>query len=442
MKKQELSCLVKVRCSATNKKGMAKTSVQLSIGSESTECYIGYIMPKHHWDEAAKKCSEDHPDHKSINQQIDDVLAELNAYFLVLSRTKGSVSVHQVKEAYQNKQSALPGVDQNESELIVDKTLLMVADLFIKDFEELTVKGKRSFETLKQWRATRKKIEEFARYQYRRKDIVLSEITPAFGQNLYRYLTIKRQDFLKHEKNKRRSGNLEEAAARKQMKNIKQLLQLATDLGYIGNNPISRFKTSCEEEEVEPLEMFEVMAIYRKDISIERLAEVRDMYIFQCFTGFAYTDLYNLTPKHIVPVGLNGEPWLIKRRGKTGVREMVPLLPVALAIIEKYRNHPYCQASGRLLPVNSNVVYNAFLKEIAVICDVNRVLKTHLARHTFADIMLNECNVPIEDVSKMLGHKNIRTTMRYCRVRKKRISANMKVAKEMLFDDKGNLHVA
>lgn len=442
MKKQELSLLVKVRCSSANKKGMAKTSVQLSVDGESTECYIGYIMPKDHWDESTKKCREDHPDHKSINQHIDEVLAELNAYFLVLSKTKGAVNVYQVKEAYQEKPSPQGDADQGENEPEEAETLLMVADQFIKDFKELAEKGKRSFETLKQWRATRKKIVEFARYQYRKNDIVLSEITPAFGQNLYRYLTIKREDFLKHEKDKRRSGNLEEPAAKKQMKNVKQLLQLATDLGYIANNPILRFKTSCEEEEVEPLEMFEVMAIYRKDISIERLAEVRDIYIFQCFTGFAYTDLYNLTPKHIVQVGMNGEPWLIKKRGKTGVREMVPLLPVALAIIEKYRNHPYCLATGRLLPVNSNEVYNAFLKEIAVICDVNRVLKTHLARHTFADIMLNECNVPIEDVSKMLGHKSIRTTMRYCRVRKKRISANMKAAREMLFDDQGNLNVA
>lgn len=123
---------------------------------------------------------------------------------------------------------------------------------------------------------------------------------------------------------------------------------------------------------------------------------------------------------HIVKVGLSAERWLIKDRGKTGVSEMVPILPIIEELTAKYKTDPYCIINNRLIPVNSNSTYNGYLKEIAAICGIGRELNTHLARHTFADIMLNS-SIPLEDVGKMLGHRNIRTTQRYAHVRKNRL---------------------
>ncbi|UOE51365.1 tyrosine-type recombinase/integrase [Mucilaginibacter sp. SMC90] len=117
---------------------------------------------------------------------------------------------------------------------------------------------------------------------------------------------------------------------------------------------------------------------------------------------------------------------------------MVPILPIVEDLIEKYATHPYCQKNNRLIPVNCNARYNAYLKELTVICGIKRELNTHLARHTFADIMLNN-GVPLEDVSKMLGHKSIRTTLRYCRVKKYRISASVEKVKNILFTKSGIL---
>ncbi|SKB87685.1 site-specific integrase [Dyadobacter psychrophilus] len=177
---------------------------------------------------------------------------------------------------------------------------------------------------------------------------------------------------------------------------------------------------------------------------VERLAEVRDAFIFQCFTGFAYQDIYNLTRDSIVLVGTTRERWLLRKRGKTQVGEMVPILPIVDELIDKYRDHPYCITFDKLIPVNSNFRYNTYLKEIADLCDIRditgsiRKLDTHDARHFFADIMLNN-GVPLEDVSKMLGHKNIRTTMRYCRVRKSRISENVAKVRQKLFSKTGSL---
>ncbi|MBN9293614.1 MAG: site-specific integrase [Flavobacteriia bacterium] len=477
MKKQELSLLVKVRCSSTNKKGMAKTSVLVKLNDE-TECFLGFIMPKDHWDETTKKCKEDHPDHQFINKLIDDKLEELKAHFLVLSKTKENVTAEDVKSAFK-------GIQEKETEtsdqaVSQQRSLLAVADEFISEFTDLVDGGQRSKGRLKHWRTNRKVIEEFAAYYYKKGDILFDEIGPTFGNDLYVYLTTKRQsffevieefgvyhitqdelllnelrakldkkpytflinqtpDFFMKNIHKKKTTNLSEVTAKKRIKDIKQLINIGVDKGLISQNPAKKFSTTGGEKEVLPLELYDIQKIFTKTITIERLDEVRDMYIFQCFTGFAYSDLYNLTADNLYYVGIEREPWLIKERGKTSVNEMVPLLPIAIKIIEKYKDHPYCKATGRLLPIDSNSNYNGYLKEIAAICGVNRNLTTHLARHTFADLMLNVCNIPLEDVSKMMGHKSIRTTMQYCRVRKERISRNMKTALQLMFDKSGRL---
>ena len=204
------------------------------------------------------------------------------------------------------------------------------------------------------------------------------------------------------------------------------------------------FKCSGGDVEVISLEFWQVEKILHKPFTVERIAEVRDAFIFQCFTGFAYQDIYDLTPENIVLVGRKKERWLVKHRGKTEVGEMVPILPIVDELIARYRNHPYCIANNKLIPVNSNYRYNSYLKEIADLCEIRditgniRKLDTHDARHFFADMMLNN-GVPLEDVSKMLGHKSIRTTMRYCRVRKSRISESVARVKQKLFTKSGEL---
>jgi site-specific recombinase XerD len=166
--------------------------------------------------------------------------------------------------------------------------------------------------------------------------------------------------------------------------------------------------------------------------------EVRDAFIFQCFTGFAFQDVHVLKTENIVRIGIKGERWLIKDRGKTGVSEMVPILPIIETLLEKYKRHA-CRERGLLIPVNNNAKYNLYLKELAVICGINRELNTHLARHTFADLMLNVFGFSLEEVSKMLGHKTVRTTQRYAKVRKNKISKTLARVKRIVFDKNGQL---
>ena len=187
--------------------------------------------------------------------------------------------------------------------------------------------------------------------------------------------------------------------------------------------------------------MHELVGMYEKEIALERLAEVRDVYVFCCFTGYAYETVYNLESANIFK-GLDGKLWITKDRQKTGVEETVPLLPIALAIIEKYKNHPYCLSENKLLPVNSNVRYNAYIKEVATICGIKKELTTHTARHTFATTVLLENDVPIETVGKLLGHKDLRSTQIYAKITKRKISNNMMALESKIFGEQGLLKVS
>ncbi len=188
---------------------------------------------------------------------------------------------------------------------------------------------------------------------------------------------------------------------------------------------------SFDEKEPLRLEMEELEALVSKEISIGRLAEARDCYVFMCDTGYASEDAFGLGPENIF-VGKHGNKWITKERQKTEQAECVPLLPIPLEIIKRYKNHPECDSRNKLLPVRSNQRFNGYLKEIAAICGINKELTTHTARHTFATTVALENDVPIETVSKMLGHRSIKTTQRYAKVTRKKISKNMKALREKL----------
>ena len=170
--------------------------------------------------------------------------------------------------------------------------------------------------------------------------------------------------------------------------------------------------------------MAELQAIQNAALPIKRPDEVRDVYVFSCYTGYAYVEVSNLSNNSIV-IGMDGNQWANVRRQKTGEPEMVTLLPPALEIIEKYKDHPWCIANDKLLPVNSNQKYNEYLKEVAKKAMIKKYLTTHGARHTFATTILLHNDVPLETASKLLGHSSIRSTQVYAEVSLKKLSNNM-----------------
>lgn len=211
----------------------------------------------------------------------------------------------------------------------------------------------------------------------------------------------------------------------KYLSNFKKIVNRCLRNGWLQKDPFLRFSMRKREVERTALTEFELEALRMKKFDIERLAIVRDVFLFSCMTGLAYADVQKLKRSEI-RIGVDGEKWIFSRRQKTDITSRIPLLPAAVDILNRYSDLPVCQADDRVLPVLSNQKMNAYLKEIADLCGITKNLTYHIARHTFATTITLSNGVPIETVSKMLGHRNLSTTQHYAKILDKKIGEDMK----------------
>lgn len=212
----------------------------------------------------------------------------------------------------------------------------------------------------------------------------------------------------------------------KYIKNFNKIIKICLANDWLDKNPFANYKSKVKEVERLFLTEDEIQALMNKEFKTERLILVRDIFLFSCFTGLAYIDVKNLTKSHI-SIGIDGEKWIFTHRQKTESASKIPILPVTQMIIDKYKNHPECINKDKLLPILTNQKMNAYLKEIADICEIEKDLTFHIARHTFATTVTLTNGVSIESVSKMLGHKNLRTTQHYAKVLDRKVSEDMEV---------------
>lgn len=235
--------------------------------------------------------------------------------------------------------------------------------------------------TLEKYKVTMDYVAAYIK-TLKKDDIMVKEITPMFIEDFFVYLV----------------GLMSNNTAIQKMKHLKKILRMAVEEGYISVSPF-KMTLKNEQKEVNPLTLDELRKIKNKNISLPRLAKVRDMFIFECYTGLAFTDMVNLRSENIV-VDTKGNEWIIKSRQKTKIQSTIPLLPLAKEILMKYQDE---------LPTLTNQKYNGYLKELGDICGIKKNLHSHLARHTFATILLNS-GVDMVSVSKILGHANSRIT--------------------------------
>ncbi|RKS02968.1 site-specific integrase [Flavobacterium sp. 102] len=269
--------------------------------------------------------------------------------------------------------------------------------------------------TLERYKTSLKHTEEFLQWKYQISDIDITKIDNAFVCDYEFYLRSVR--------------NCANNTAVKYLKNFNKIIKLCLDNDWIDKNPFANYKSKIKEVERVYLAEAEIQSIIEKDFKTERLSLVRDIFLFSCFTGLAYIDVKNLTKSHI-SYGIDGEKWIFTHRQKTESASKIPILPVTQLIIDKYENHPQCVNEDKLLPILSNQKMNAYLKEIAGVCEIEKELTFHIARHTFATTVTLTNGVPIESVSKMLGHKNLRTTQHYAKVLDRKVSDDMKILKD------------
>ena len=173
----------------------------------------------------------------------------------------------------------------------------------------------------------------------------------------------------------------------------------------------------------------ELEILRTKVFNVPRLELVRDIFLFQCWTGLAFIDVSELKPEHLVTDN-EGNIWIRKARQKTKIMCNIPLLDIPLAILDKYKGYPLCEKKGTLLPVPCNQKANSYLKEIADFCGIKKNLTTHTGRHTFSTVVTLANNVSLENVSKMLGHTNTKMTQRYAKVLDQSILRDMQNVRE------------
>ena len=220
-------------------------------------------------------------------------------------------------------------------------------------------------------------------------------------------------------------------SAIKYIANFRKIINRSIRMEWLDKDPFVGFKMTKKEVVPEYLSQHELDTLNSKKFNSERLNQVRDIFVFCCYTGLAFADVKKLKTSEI-GVGIDGSKWIFTNRQKTDTISRIPLLPISLEIVERYKNHPLCLNAERVLPVLSNQKYNEYLKEIATLSGINKKMTTHTARHTFATTVTLSNGVPIESVSKMLGHTNLKTTQHYARVLDKKISEDMNCLRSKL----------
>lgn len=387
--------------SKVNTQGKAPIYLRITIDGKRTEISTKRSIEIEKWNSQSNR---------AIGR--NEAIRELNSYLDILT-----------SKVYQNHRELLEEDKDISAETLKNKILGIEAKerTLITMFKNHNTKVEKlvgidfSAGTLERYKTVKKHLEQFLKEEYNISDISIKKIDHQFI-TAFEY-------FLKTTRNCGHNSTI------KYIKNFKKIVRIALANKWITNDPFLNYKVQLKEVERQFLTEEEIQEILSKELHTPRLDLVRDIFIFCCFTGLAYSDVKKLTKNNLV-IGIDGEKWIKTKRTKTDTRSNIPLLPTALEIIKKYENNPIVVTKDVLLPVLSNQKSNAYLKEIADLCGINKNLTTHLARHTFATTVTLTNGVPLESVSKMLGHKSIKTTQHYAKIIDKKVSDDMAILRQ------------
>lgn len=399
MKRNYFSILFFIKKTKLLKNGEAPICLRITVNGQRAEVQIKRSVDIGKWN-VAKECA--------IGKEAK--LMELNHY-LETVRTK-ILRIHRELEQDDKPITAHILMKHFRGENEPVRMLLEVFKEHNKKCRELLGR-EYVLGTILRYERTVTYLSEFMKEKYNISDIPMKNLTPAFITDFEHFVKIRK--------------NCAQNAAVKYLKNLKRIVLQALANKWTDTDPFHgiRFhqtktnRTFLTEEELEVL--------IKKDFDLPRMELARDIFIFCCFTGLAFTDVKNLKPEHII-CDNKGEQWIYKAREKTDNMCNIPLLDVPLKLIEKYKNHPECVQKRTIFPVPSNQRMNSYLKEIADCCGINKNLTTHIARHSFACVALAN-KVSLDSIAKMLGHTDLRTTKIYARIQDRTIAEEMQSLK-------------
>ena len=402
MSKSTFKILFYLRKNQVNKDGKASIMTRLSLNGEVSQFSSKMDVEPEHWDVKLGKVVGNSQKSRQLNNLLDDIRTSLKNHYHDIETHEAYVTAEKVRNAflgYSTKQ----------------RTLLELFKTHNEGARKLVGISKTDATLAKYDRAYRR-LEEFMKAEYNIADIALKEINHMFITDFETYL--------------RTVSKCNENTTAKFMQTFRMIIIIAKNNGWIYADPFINYKIRLKRVDRGYLTDQEIQKIMEKEFGSNRLEQVRDVFIFSCFTGLAYIDVKQLTANNIC-ASFDGKQWIMTHRQKTDTPVNVPLLNIPLTILKKYEGK---LPLGQLLPVLSNQKLNSYLKEIADLCGIHKNVTFHLARHTFATTTTLSKGVPIETVSKMLGHTNIQTTQIYARITNDKISKDMQLLSGKLDD--------
>ena len=399
--KQTFNVLFFIRKTKLKKSGDTPIMLRITIEGQLVEMQLKRDVRPNFWNQNKERCTGKDSTSLEINRYLESVKLRLFEIHRKMEEEGKYISSMEIKRKFL-------GLDEEHKMLfqVFQEHNDKCRELIGKDYAKVTISR---FDTCLKY------MKEMALKQYHLKDIPLKEVNHAFIQDYIHFLKVEK--------------NLSENTLIRYMKVIKKITNMALANEWMSKNPFVNIKFHEQEVHKEFLTKEELKTLSTKEFDIPRLDLVRDIFLFQCWTGLAFIDVSELTEEHIIPDN-EGNLWIRKARQKTKIMCNIPLLDIPLQILEKYKEHPLCQKKGVLLPVMVNQKMNSYLKEIAICCGIKKNLSTHTGRHTFGTTVALANNVSLENVAKMLGHANTKMTQRYAKVLDQSILRDMQGVKK------------
>lgn len=373
--------------------GTVPIMIKVTINGESVQFGSKVDVDPNHWDSKAGRAIGRSAAIMAINTPLDKLRVAINKAYDKQMEDYG----YAIPEKIRNQ---VLGLEKGA------KSLIEYIDLHNEQYENrIGINTTRT--TFIRYQLVKQRIQDFLKLKYNVSDIPIRDLTPVVLENFYLYL--------------RKECNCENNSSMKTMQRLRKIVYFAKNMGETIADPFQSFRVHFESVDREILTMEEINTIYNKEFITERLEQIRDVFIFSCFCGLSYIDVVNLKEENIQEA-FDGNLWIMTKRHKTNVNSNIRLLDIPKKILKKYQGK---QKDGKCLPVVSNQKMNEYLKEIGTICGINKKLTFHISRHSFATSVALANGVPIESVSKMLGHTSIKTTQIYAKITDRKISKDM-----------------
>ncbi|MCB4807535.1 site-specific integrase [Tamlana sp. 62-3] len=345
------------------------------------EFTTGYHITPENWDSKKQIVKPEEEQHNFINTQLSLIITKVNQAFLLLQVNQVNFGVEEIHRQYRGEN------------IKVEVGLCEVYDLFLKYLEKLIGKELNQ-DTYKKYVAYGKHLQSFVKWKYKTKDVKITSIKSSFIDQ-YEY-------YLKTEK------NFAQITLNKVIQRFRRCVKFAIAEEYLSKDPFLLYRAKRVKKEVVFLSQSELIKLENHTFKIQRVQQIKDMFVFCCYSGLAFKEMSTLRKKDIV-IGFDAKLWIKIHRSKTSRSYSVPLLPKAKIIVDKYSQ----SKTEYVFPRISNPKFNAYLKEIADIIGIKINLTHHVARKTFASTVLLLNNVPMEVVSKLLGHSKMQTTQEH-----------------------------